>query len=81
MAPIGNIPFIGPEEHDQWYHLCSVVALDWFDVMNVTWNIHRFSYVQHLKSQLIIMQHIVCQLTTLLPCDYTLPILGFYPGV
>ena len=36
MAPLGNIPFIGPQEYDQWCHVCSVVALDWVDLMNVT---------------------------------------------
>ena len=36
MAPLGNIPFIGPQEYDWWYHVCSVVALDWVDLTNVT---------------------------------------------
>ena len=34
------IPFIGPQESDQWCHFCSVVALDWVDLTIVTWNLH-----------------------------------------
>ena len=36
MAPLGRIPFIGPQEYDQWCHVCSVVGLDWVDLINVS---------------------------------------------
>ena len=41
MAPlyIGNILFIGTEEYDQWCHFRSVVALDWVELTNVTYEI------------------------------------------
>ena len=35
MAPIGDILFNGPQEYDEWCHVCSVVALDWVDLTNV----------------------------------------------
>ena len=36
MASIVNIPFNGPQAYDEWCHVCSVVALDWVDLKNVT---------------------------------------------
>ena len=52
----------------RWCHFCSVVAMNWVDLTKVTWNIHTFSYVQHLKCILSNLTVYLNQIFVLVAC-------------